>query len=77
MPQTSVEIHQAFLWTCDDCGRDNFERAITVSPETIEEWVEGIGEGAWLRAPDRVTCSHCGTNFETTYDSPQDQPCDD
>jgi hypothetical protein len=31
-----VELVQAFLWTCDDCGRDNFERAITVDPESTE-----------------------------------------
>jgi hypothetical protein len=32
----TVELAQAFLWTCDDCGRDNFERAVTVGPESLE-----------------------------------------
>ncbi len=31
-----VELHQAFTWICDDCGRDNFSRAIRVEPESIE-----------------------------------------
>ena len=31
-----VELVQAFLWTCEDCGRDNFERAVTVEPESME-----------------------------------------
>jgi hypothetical protein len=31
-----VELVQAFLWTCEDCGRDNFERAIRVEPESLE-----------------------------------------
>lgn len=32
----SVDLHQAFLWTCEDCGRDNFERAVAVEPESRE-----------------------------------------
>lgn len=31
-----VELHQAFLWTCEECGRDNFERAVHLSPESVE-----------------------------------------
>ena len=31
-----VELIQAFLWVCDDCGRDNFERAIRVERESLE-----------------------------------------
>lgn len=64
----SVDLHQAFLWTCDDCGRDNFERAITVDPESIHpddlaEAREAFGDGIFLKAPTRVTCEHCGARF--------------
>jgi hypothetical protein len=75
-----VDLVQAFLWTCDDCGRDNFERAITVSPESIDpnnlpegfndkdeeitEWITSGGEVVWLAAPDHVTCRHCGSEFD-------------
>lgn len=75
----TVDLVQAFLWTCDECGRDNFERGITVSPESIHpedipwvadsesvrEWLEAGGEGAWLMAPDHVKCRHCGSEFGT------------
>ena len=33
---TQVELHPAFFWICDDCGRDNFVRARTVEPESDE-----------------------------------------
>jgi len=76
----TVELVQAFLWTCDDCGRDNFERAITVSPESINpddlptssyedadairEWLQEGGEGSWVKAPSQVLCKHCGGEFD-------------
>ena len=75
-PMNTVELHQAFLWTCDDCGRDNFARAVTLAPESVDpddlpgdladevrEWVESGGDGAFLASPDRVTCDHCGATF--------------
>lgn len=31
-----VELVQAFLWTCDECGRDQFERAINIDSEAME-----------------------------------------
>jgi len=79
----TVELHQAFLWTCEECGRDNFERAVHLAPESVEgrelslqareayadasEAAEALGvelDGAWLMAPSRVRCPHCGTEFE-------------
>lgn len=77
----TVELVQAFVWTCDDCGRDNFERAVTVAPESISaddlpdgidpemmrEWAESGGEGAFAMAPDRVLCRHCTASFGTVH----------
>lgn len=79
----TVELLQAFLWTCDACGRDNFERAITVAPEaihpselpqgcgmdseTLQEWLESGGGGDWVAAPARVKCRHCGAEFGTAH----------
>jgi hypothetical protein len=40
----TTEIHQAYFWTCDDCGQDNFERAVRVDPESVEG--RDIGEFA-------------------------------
>jgi hypothetical protein len=77
-----VELIPAFSWTCDDCGRDNFERSIAVAPEsldpqalpvaadedaeTIRDWLAAGGEGSWAMAPRRVTCRHCGARFDAT-----------
>jgi len=78
----TVELVQAFLWTCDECGRDNFERSVTVAPEsidpddlpdvpgldsdTIREWLE-TGGGEWVTAPQHVKCQHCGSEFDTSH----------
>lgn len=75
----TVEMLQAFLWICEDCGRDNFERAIVLEPESIDpenipelagedadairEWIAAGIEGAWVKAPDQVRCRHCGAEF--------------
>lgn len=32
---TTVELHTAFFWVCDECGVDNFERGIAVAPEEL------------------------------------------
>lgn len=71
----TVELHQAFLWSCPDCLQDNFERAVQISPEEIEsrgidildysDWKEDRGDGFFLMAPDRVKCPNCGSEFET------------
>lgn len=76
----TIEIRQAFAWTCEDCGRDQFERAIVVQPEEIDpedipvgtadaeeirEWIEHGGSGDFLRAPASVRCRHCGAEFGT------------
>lgn len=34
-----VELHAAYAWTCPACGRDNFERAITLDEELASEIV--------------------------------------
>jgi hypothetical protein len=32
----TIELHQAFVFTCEDCGRDTFVRAVEISPEAME-----------------------------------------
>lgn len=53
-----VELHPAFWWTCDSCGRENYGRAVRPSNA-------GTDDGEWLLAPTHVTCEACGTVFET------------
>lgn len=74
-----VEIHPAHVWTCEDCGQDNFERGITadfLTPEEYREICAEMGvfdpaiddeppEGALMMAPSDVTCRHCGERFKT------------
>lgn len=69
-----VELHQAFIWTCPACARDNFARAITIDEaqltaeeraeaEALVETAEMYGN-ACVMAPTVVTCGHCGATFE-------------
>lgn len=80
----AVELHNAFLWTCEECGRDNFARTVTVDPanmlpvdrEDYKDAVRAWGEGSpmvdvfCLMAPDTVTCGHCGVTVDV--DMPDD-----
>ena len=73
-----VELHQAFMYDCPECGRENFVRAINmeIPPEDQEdllreltgnEWddmPEGM-HGIFLMAPVEVECAFCGEVLET------------
>lgn len=69
-----ANIRQAFLWTCDACGRDNYESVIVLEdPDVIEarfgpyvavsphEWREVV------RAPSHVKCGHCDAIHRAEY----------
>lgn len=75
-----VEMHNAYLWVCDSCGRDNFERAIIAElPEDEQEEMfrefhgmekyeplpENWKDFAMMCYPDSVKCGHCGEWFDT------------
>lgn len=75
MTSAKVELHNAYQWDCEECGKENFCRAVTVemTPEDIEEMQAEHGgdsedwqTGEWMTRPDEVTCAHCGKTFETT-----------
>tara|TARA_R110000765_G_scaffold195012_2_gene300596 strand:+ start:464 stop:754 length:291 start_codon:yes stop_codon:yes gene_type:complete len=51
---SAVELHDAFLWDCDDCGRENIVRCIPVinpdlelSEELIEQIRADLGMQSW------------------------------
>lgn len=81
MARPIAELHEAFFWTCDECGRDNFGRLIELEPdsELIPESVRAdaavygsITEGgatAFLMRPDAVACSACGTKHDVEHDA--------
>ena len=64
----SVELHHAFMWICDECGRENFERAF--SPSMSDEQRESLRVhlgvqriGSVFAAPTVVQCKYCGEVF--------------
>ncbi len=67
----TVELHQAFTWTCESCGIDQFENAITLSMESLPaEDIEAIKNTFGLStkilvAPERVICDICQTEYNT------------
>lgn len=73
--QRVVELHPAHRFDCDECGRENFLRAMIpeFSDEDIEElFVEyGIDPdegGVLISTPDSVTCQFCGAEFQIEID---------
>ena len=82
-----AEMRPAYEWTCEECGRNQFESAIVAEfsdedrLETareaglIDEFATEIPEdltGEFMSYPDEVTCSHCGTIFETLHMSQEE-----
>lgn len=85
-----VELHQAWLWTCENCGRDNFARSITVEFDSVEEKEEAFRAvyhldpfeelpESWdqcdcVTCPERVECDFCEAVFKTLGPG---GPCDE
>ena len=54
----SAELHGAFVWDCDTCGRENFERAI-----------EGdLDEPAMQAEENQIFIEHVATEYEERED---------
>jgi len=85
-----VELHAAWMFDCDNCGKENFVRAIV--PETLDDderaevldmmGIEDTDEYFPTLVPMEVVCKYCGTPFETNTDAidgfcPDDFPSDD
>ena len=70
----TVELHGAFMWDCDECGCENFVRAVKplldadegITIETLGRYGTTIDE--CFMAPDSVECIHCGAEFDTSED---------
>ena len=67
MTDHKVELHIAFMWDCDVCGQENFERAVEV--EQTDDLPDQGEPGDWLIAPTRVTCRACKTAFDSSEQS--------
>lgn len=62
-----VEMRPAYNWTCPECGRDSFVRAIAMPPTEEDRELNDIPEdetGNFVSYPTNVTCDHCGKTFK-------------
>jgi len=69
----SVELHQAFSWICDNCGKRNFNRAVEcdMPPEELKAAKEQFGieswkDGSFLMAPKIVKCGNCKKEYKNS-----------
>lgn len=86
--QNKARLLTAYVWDCDHCGSENFERAIVAEMcdedreemfrqfNQMDQW-EALPE-CWrdfqlVTRPDAVTCCKCGTEFDTEDDR-EDEP---
>lgn len=82
MSKVKVEMRPAYQWTCDNCGRDQFESAMVAefSEEDRLETAKQIGlvdefcteipedmTGDFVTHPEHVKCNVCGHEFETVH----------
>ena len=71
-PENFVELRPAFIWTCDGCGEENYERATVhensdeVKGRMLESYNLGdkVG-GHFLSCPTEVTCKCCKRTYKT------------
>lgn len=65
-----VELHNGFFWDCDNCGKENFERAYVpdLPPDVIEctKAAHNIPEDdghLFFYVPSEVKCRSCGEEY--------------
>ena len=85
-----IRLHQGWWWTCEECGRDNFERAVIqeVTPteaDILSEYsgrpAEEIIKAGVTPIPLTVVCNYkdCENNFDviTNEDEEDDEDGED
>ena len=69
MSELIARLHHAFRWDCDECGRENFERAISLEKEYLEGKIpvdEDKGSD-YVLYPAIVVCEHCTAQFLSSF----------
>jgi hypothetical protein len=71
---TAVELHMAYVFTCEECGQDTFGRLRVLEPENAAQAIES-GEAEYLREyvgteevvayPVQVRCGYCLAVFDS------------
>lgn len=90
---TIVALSPAYVWDCEDCGRENFQRAVSIQldpedesdAEAIrtmcgiepEEAIPDGLTGCVMTRPRRVTCKHCGKEFKAVDTNAEDMEGDE
>lgn len=64
----NIEIHQAYFFVCDKCGRDSFGRLLPVGSEERAELqdeydVEPGFMDKLMMVPAVVSCQHCHERY--------------
>lgn len=82
-PRIKARLLSAYVWDCDECGAENFERAIVAemheeereemfrSFHDLDEWAElpdGWRDFQMVTRPDAVKCRTCGATFDAEDD---------
>lgn len=82
MTQRKVRLNPAYIFTCDECGRDSFVAGMI--PEYGEEFEQDVREelgvpedatGIFVGMPASVKCPHCNTEFEAVHYADEDDTC--
>lgn len=68
MTMRPVELRPAFVWTCEQCGRDHYTTPIIEDHENIDEVQQQVVEELglppeavdFMRVPSQVRCQPCG-----------------
>lgn len=77
----TIEVHPAYVFDCDECGAENFVRAIVpeMSQEELDELriehgVQPWEAGQFTAFPNEVVCSKCGFRYATQHMCDDDEP---
>lgn len=78
-----ASLHSAYVWDCDNCGKENFARAVSsdLDDDEREEAYRHFNDlEPWAELPEhwrdfeivtypmKVTCHNCGTAYDTESD---------
>ncbi len=65
----TVELHPAFVWNCNACGRENFSKEVVLKmshEEKLDLWDRhGCVQSDLSMEPMTVTCKQCKTEENT------------
>tara|TARA_Y100000361_G_scaffold13194_1_gene10445 strand:+ start:1271 stop:1510 length:240 start_codon:yes stop_codon:yes gene_type:complete len=69
MSELIARLHHAFRWDCDECGRENFERAISLEKGYLEGkiTVDNDEDSDYVLYPAIVVCEHCTAQFLSSF----------